>query len=376
LLILRHHIRRPAGRFVHGSRKITLDGVELWGTAGLGILSQQSADLTYRNTSIRPEPDTGLFCGPKDDGFHFSGCSGQILLEKCHVSGTADDPINVHGTCLPVLEMKDPTTIIARFGHNQSIAQPLWARPGNKLALNEKKTLLTVATATVKSYRLLDKRRVEIVLEKPFAVAPTKEHALENLTDGASMTVRDCVFENNRARGILCSTPGKVLIENNIFRIAGAAILIPGDANGWFESGAVRDVTIRNNRFENCLIAPTQFSDGVIAIWPEIRRDVPGKFFHHNIRIENNTFLTFGGPLLYAHNVENLVFSNNTITPTKSFPAWHRLKCAIWLKHTRDVTITGNRATGPLPATRIEVQGEGGDSLKIGPGQPFEGAKK
>jgi hypothetical protein len=371
LLILRHHPRTHAGMFVHGSRRITLENVEFWGTAGLGILSQQSADLSYLRTHIRPEPGTGLFCGPKDDGFHFSGCSGHILLDGCHVSGTADDPINIHGTCLSVVELKDPVTIVARFGHNQSIGQPLWARPGDRLALNDKKTLLTAATATVKSYRLLDKRRAEIVLDKPFSVPPAPSHALENLTDCPSATIRRCIFENNRARGILCTTSGKVLVEDNVFRIAGAAILIAGDANGWFESGAVRDVTIRRNRFENCLISPTQFSDGVIAIWPEIRKDVPGKFFHSNIRIENNTFLTFGGPLLYAHNVGNLVFSGNTITPTKAFPAWHRLKCAIWLKHTRDIVIEGNKATGPLPATAIEVHGEGGDSLRIGPGQPF-----
>jgi hypothetical protein len=370
LLIFRHHRRTHAGLFIHGCRKVTLENVEVWGTAGLGILAQHSADLTYRRTAVCPEPGTGLFCGPKDDGFHFSGCSGHILIDECHVSGTADDPINIHGTCLPVVAVKDPRTIIARFGHSQSIGQPLWARPGNRIGLNDQETLLTLATATVRSYRLLDPRRAEIVLEKPLAVVPHPGHALENLTDCPSATIRNSVFENNRARGILCTTAGKVLIENNTFRIAGAAILIAGDANGWFESGAVRDVTIRNNHFENCLIAPTQFSDGVIAIWPEIRRDVPGKFFHHNIRIEHNTFLTFGGPLLYAHNVENLVFSDNTITPTQAFPAWHRLKCAIWLKHTRRVTISGNRATGPLSATAIETHGEN-DHLKVGPNQPF-----
>lgn len=34
-----------------------------------------------------------------------------------------------------------------------------------------------------------------------------------------------------RARGILVSTPGKVLIERNYFESSGSAILIAGDAN-------------------------------------------------------------------------------------------------------------------------------------------------
>jgi hypothetical protein len=33
------------------------------------------------------------------------------------------------------------------------------------------------------------------------------------------------------------STPGEVLIEKNTFESSGSAILIPGDANGWYESG-------------------------------------------------------------------------------------------------------------------------------------------
>jgi hypothetical protein len=44
-----------------------------------------------------------------------------------------------------------------------------------------------------------------------------------------------------------------VLIENNRFPSSGSAILIAGDANAWYESGAVRDVTIRGHVFgESC----------------------------------------------------------------------------------------------------------------------------
>lgn len=51
------------------------------------------------------------------------------------------------------------------------------------------------------------------------------------------------------ARSILVSTPRKVVIEGNTFSSIMSAILFEGDMSHWYESGAVRDVTVRNNRF-------------------------------------------------------------------------------------------------------------------------------
>lgn len=59
-------------------------------------------------------------------------------------------------------------------------------------------------------------------------------------------TIRD-----NRARSVLVTTKGKVLIEGNYFSSQMHGILIEGDNHKWYESGAVQDVTIRNNMFEN-----------------------------------------------------------------------------------------------------------------------------
>src|ERR1035438_7991516 len=179
-------------------------------------------------------------------------------MDSCIVAGTADDPINIHGTCLPVTEQTGPATIQARFGHTQSIGQSLWCKPGDAISLIERETLLPVQQSRVKSFRMLDPKTVEIVFTSPLAQTVTKAHAVENLSDTPSVTIRHCSFSNGRARGILCSTPAKVLIENNTFVIHGSAILIPGDANGWFESGAVSDVTIRSNVFDNCLVAESQ----------------------------------------------------------------------------------------------------------------------
>ena len=371
LLALRHHLRSHAGIFIHNSSRVSIEDTEVWGTCGLGILFQQSRDLTLIKTSVRPRPGSGLVVGPKDDGFHFSGCSGAILIDGCVVECTPDDPINIHGTCLPVDAQVSGNTVQAHFGESMSIGQSCWGKPGDEISMIDRQTMLPVGRNVIKSFRLLDPHRVEVFFEKPFGPAVTAGQALENISDTPSAIIRNCWFGNNRARGILCSTPRKVVIENNTFAVQGAAILIPGDANGWFESGAVSDVLIRHNTFDNCLIAPTQFSDGVIAVWPEIHQDVPGRYFHRNIRIEGNTFKVFDRPILYAHNVDGLDFSRNMIIKTGFRPPWHELHAAILLKHCRAVRLRKNKITGELLSYEIVHPDTPISEIALDPGSPF-----
>jgi hypothetical protein len=95
---------------------------------------------------------------------------------------------------------------------------------------------------------------------------------------------------------LLLSTPGRTVIEKNRFESSGSAILIAGDANQWYESGAVRDVLIRDNVFDNCLTNLTSSATGSSVSIPRSRVRKSPEPFHHNIRIENNTFLTFDFP--------------------------------------------------------------------------------
>ena len=75
----------------------------------------------------------------------------------------------------------------------------------------------------------------------------------------------------------------------------------------------MQDVTIRNNRFEEYGYnsAPGNY---IIAIAPENHQQLPGKYVHHNIRIENNFFKVYDTPVLTAKSVDGLMFSNNTVS--------------------------------------------------------------
>ena len=85
-----------------------------------------------------------------------------------------------------------------------------------------------------------------------------------------------------------------------------AGIYISDDAQGWYESGPVRDVTIRNNTF-------TRGNAQAIFIEPTNPTVSTEKTVHSNIKIEGNTFFTYNKRVLDAKSVDNLTFKNNKI---------------------------------------------------------------
>lgn len=92
---------------------------------------------------------------------------------------------------------------------------------------------------------------------------------------------------------------------------AGTAILIEGDTDYWFESGAVCDMDIHDNLFENCGTSASNnggsgWGEALISITPSFRpADESSPVYHRNIRIRNNRILTYDRPLLHARSVED-----------------------------------------------------------------------
>lgn len=169
-------------------------------------------------------------------------------------------------------------------------------------------------------------KEFRITFEKPLEPAINETgFGIENLEWTPEVIFADNTIRNNRARGTLFSTPKPTIVENNLFdHTSGTAILLCGDCNGWYETGACHNVIIRNNMFVNSLTNMFQFTNAIISIYPEIPElDKQQKYFHSNILIENNIFETFDNPIVYAKSVDGLVFRNNIIKRNSDYQAFH-----------------------------------------------------
>lgn len=313
VLSIRDTYMDNCGGFITLSKDVVLSNVKMHYMHGLGIVSQFAENITLSKVIVAPREDSGRVIASFADCFHFSGCKGKILVDGCKTSGSHDDPMNVHGTHLKITEISTDKKIKVEFMHHQTYGFEAFFA-GDSIGFTRPQSLQPIVSGKLKSAKLISKKEMELVLEGELSDKVKVGDVIENMTWTPEVTVRNSRFERTNTRGLLLTTPRKIFIENNTFyRMGMHAILIANDASSWFESGAVRDVTIRNNTFQEC-------SGTVINIAPENHELVNGFYVHHNIKIENNIFNVFDSSIVSARSTDGLIFSNNTINKSEVFP--------------------------------------------------------
>ncbi len=346
--------RPTPGIFLSHDVNTTIENVKVHYAEGMGLLAQLCENITLEKFGVclKGDADPRYFT-TQADATHFSGCKGKIVSCNGLYEGMMDDAINVHGTYLKVVKRVDDRTLVGRYMHGQSWGFE-WGCPGDEVQFIRSNTMELVGKQNkIISIRPYDKEQTEgareflITFQEPVdqVINEQSGFGIENLTWTPEVLFSGNVIRNNRARGSLFSTPRKTIVENNLFdHTSGAAILLCGDCNGWFETGTCRHVIIRKNRFVNALTNLFQFTNAVISIYPEIP-DLKGQqqYFHGGpeggIVIEDNEFETFDAPILYAKSVDGLVFRNNTIKLNTEYKPFHPNRNRFWLERVTNVTI-------------------------------------
>ncbi|PTS98745.1 alpha-1,3-galactosidase A [Pedobacter sp. HMWF019] len=338
--------------FNNRSKNIRLHNLHMYSLHGLGIVSQFSENLSYDSVFVEPEKNSGRVIASSADGMHFSGCKGQITINNCRFNGLHDDPVNVHGTHLIVSEILSPTSLKIKFMHHQTYGFDAFVA-GDTVAYLHPASLQIYANGIVKTARLISEREMLVEMQKPFTSGLKIGDALENLTWTPSVTIKNSLFAGTISRGNLITTRRKVVIENNVYYRTGMhAILIENDASGWYESGPVNDVTIRNNQFIECGYnsAPDNY---IININPQNHQLVPKYYVHKNIHIENNRFKVYDYPILSARSTNGLTFIHNKIEKSDFMPAGQK-RAEFNLTACTDVKIKGNQFETEKPAIQLQ----------------------
>ena len=347
--------RPTPGIFMSHDVNTSLLDVKVHYAEGMGLLAQLCEDITLDGFGVCLKGDNDpRYFTTQADATHFSGCKGKIVSKNGLYEGMMDDAINVHGTYLKVIKRVDDHTLIGRYMHDQSWGCE-WGRPGDDVQFVRSETMELIGKQNqIAAIRPYDKgeiqgaREFSITFKEAIdpAINEKSGFGIENLTWTPEVLFAGNTIRNNRARGTLFSTPKKTVVEDNLFdHTSGTAILLCGDCNGWFETGACRDVTIRRNRFINALTNMFQFTNAVISIYPEIPNlKDQQKYFHGGkdggIVIEDNEFDTFDAPILYAKSVDGLIFRNNVIKTNTEFKPFHWNKDRFLLERVTNVKIS------------------------------------
>lgn len=363
VVVMRSYGRPTPGVFLSSSTNTVLENIQVHYAEGMGLLAQMSENITLDGFSVclRGDDDPRYFTA-QADATHFSGCRGMIRSVGGLYEGMMDDAINVHGTYLKVQKRIDDKTLIGEYMHGQAYGF-VWGYPGDVVQYVNSNTMELIGSENrIATIEAVDKptphgaKQFKISFEDALdpAISEASVCGIENLTWTPEVYFADNTIRNNRARGSLFSTPRPTVVERNLFdHTSGTAILLCGDCNGWFETGACRDVVIRDNKFVNALTNMFQFTNAVISIYPEIP-DLQNqqKYFHSNIVIENNTFDTFDAPILYAKSVDGLIFRNNTIKQNHDYPAFHWNTHRFFFQRVKNAQLENNDFDGGFDKER------------------------
>lgn len=354
VMALRGWYRPTPGIFLSHDVNTTIENVQVHYAEGMGLLAQLCENITLDKFGVclRGENDPRYFT-TQADATHFSGCKGKIVSRNGLYEGMMDDAINVHGTYLKVVKRVDDRTLVGRYMHNQAWGFE-WGCIGDEVQFVRSNTMELIGeTNRIASIRPYDKEQIDgareflITFTEPVDAAINEKSGfgIENLTWTPEVLFAGNVIRNNRARGTLFSTPKATVVEDNLFdHTSGAAVLLCGDCNGWYETGACRNVIIRKNRFVNALTNLFQFTNAVISIYPEIPNlKDQQRYFHGGkdggIVIEDNVFETFDAPILYAKSVDGLVYRRNVIKVNHDYKAFHPNQRRFWLERVTNVSI-------------------------------------
>lgn len=306
-------VRDQTGGLIERCKNIKFENLRVKFMHGLGIVSQYSENVSFLNCDLTPAD--GRTITSTADFFQFSGCKGDIIIDNCKAWGAHDDYVNVHGTHLRIIDADyTENKLIVRFMHPESWGFQAFDKD-DTIDFIKWDTLIPYHTLKVIDFKKLNDTDIELKLKGKLPEIEINKDVIENATYTPNLYVHNCYFGQNSARGILCTTRGEVVIENNTFEnLWGPALLIEDDCNFWFESGYTTNIIFRNNTVINCEYHGTWEGSPVIRYSPKVLKENVVTYVHGKLTVENNSFYK---PALGKHRfllqyLKEAVIKNNT----------------------------------------------------------------
>ncbi len=331
--------RLAPGIKFENTKNFEAENVIIYHASGMGFLGENCEDILLDGCKVIPSK--GYMVSTTADATHFVGCRGKLTLKDCTFRNQLDDATNIHGAYQPIVDIVDANTIGVRMGHYQQQGF-VQARVGDSIGfVRILDSFHAYDTRVVTGIKYINGRYNLLTFDKPLPSNLKVGDLTENLSAYPTVEITGCYVGGNRARGLLISTHKGALIENNTFSTEMEAIMMPVESGHWYESGNAADVVIRNNVFEDCNFSG--FNRGVITFRTD---DEVSNIAFTNITIEDNEFKQFDNLIVEAANVDGLIFKNNTITNSGTFPQLFPNNPVITFEHCKNVKLDNNTYKG------------------------------
>lgn len=335
--------------YLHQSSDVTISSVNIYHAGGMGVIAEGCNSVGMEQVYIGVEEGSKRMVSTTADATHFLNCRGKISFNNCSFSNQLDDATNVHGAYMVVEDIIDEKTIGARVGHFQQQGMFFGVKGDTVAFVNQEQSVHPFDENVIEQIQKLNAGYYKVTFKTNIDSRLKKGMVIENLDAYPEVTITNSRFFNNRARGILLSTPRKVVVENNYFSNMMSAIFMPVELSYWYESGHSQDVLIRNNTFEDSSYGGRNLA--VINIHTSLDNH---DYVFGNIAIVGNNFKQFDAAILKANGVQKLSFINNTIGSSQAYQPLFPDSPSLKLEHIQELTIQKN-TFGGIANKKLEI---------------------
>ncbi|MGM9734825.1 MAG: right-handed parallel beta-helix repeat-containing protein [Candidatus Cryptobacteroides sp.] len=332
---------------IQDSKDISLQDITIHDSGAMSLIAENSRDIRLHRFCTSVKEGQKRMIASSADATHFVGCTGRIEIKECLFESMLDDAVNIHGTYMKadsVLTGPDNAVLHCSFGHFQQEGFR-FGSVGDTLGLVDRSSLRSVGTAVLRRMDVVDENHY--ILDAGILSGTIPEDAslaVENLSASkANVLISGCTVRKNRARSLLLSTGGRIIVEGCNFASMMAGIRICGDANYWYESGRTDRIIIRGNTFHN-LGNGGWSPQAVLQIDPVIpsgSRDT-GFCYHKEIHFENNIISSAEDQIIYALSVGKMTVRGNSFIRIPGKECRYPGLAMMDFLHCRDVEISGN----------------------------------
>jgi hypothetical protein len=334
----------PAIR-IFKAKEVLLNNIDIHHAGAMGLIAERSETITLDNFNVKLKEGSGRMITTTADATHFCNVKGMVTIKNCLFENMLDDATNIHGTYVRVNKIISDNQVAVETYHPHQKGY-LFGEAGDSVAIIKKENLQTVSEGLIITEvdRINDKISI-LTFNQSVAGIVGLHDGIENTSWVSTAIIENNVVRNNRARSFLISTPKKVIVRNNKLSSQMASLRITGDLNRWNESGPCLDLLIENNTFEDCVYGGNRQS--IIQIDPQYNfPGYEGTYYSKNIVIRNNTFHSFDASIMKAISVDGLEFSNNTISPSGTYPPIFPDQPYLEIINCKDVVMTKNNYEG------------------------------
>ena len=234
-----------------GVEDVTLENLSFVNIPGMAIVGEVIRGLHIQGVQLKTNPvdDLAIFAS-SSDGIHINANGGDIVIENSSFGPNADDKINIKGNYWRVmaLDRTNKTMTLEPADRDTSVSR--WGWKSDRLVfLNDDFSVRADSRLSSDSVRENGKRHLVTLTQVPENV--DVGDLIGNVDrDGGRVVIRNNLFQDTRAQGVLVQSSHVAVINNHFNGIAGPAIKLNTALELWFEGISVSNVLLARNSFQ------------------------------------------------------------------------------------------------------------------------------